>query len=109
MYYYSFNYSIIFLILTLLLSVQSAAYVSLKDYHLMKVFGTEIYIDLSGVISLTTGICIILLTIFTYLIEISIAEKDLVYLIIYPVFGLINFIGVVLGIFEDNEPFDFGE
>ena len=100
LYYHSFQDTLSFCILTLIISIQSSGYFCIN---------IDILVDLSGVISLTTGICIILLTIFTYLIEISIAEKDLVYLIIYPVFGLINFIGVVLGIFEDNEPFDFGE
>ena len=109
LYYHSFQDTLSFCILTLIISIQSSGYFCINEYHLIKTFGIDILVDLSGVISLTTGICIILLTIFTYLIEISIAEKDLVYLIIYPVFGLINFIGVVLGIFEDNEPFDFGE
>ena len=109
LYYHSFQDTLSFCILTLIISIQSSGYFCINEYHLIKTFGIDILVDLSGVISLTTGICIILLTIFTYLIEIAIAEKDLVYLIIYPVFGLINFIGVVLGIFENNEPFDFGE
>jgi len=109
LYYHSFNDTLSFCILTLIISVQSSGYFCLNEYHLIKVFGLDILVDLSGVVSLTTGICIIILTIFTYIIEISVAEKDLVYLIIYPIFGLINFIGVILGIFENNEPFDFGE
>ena len=103
------NYSIFFLILTLLLSVQSAAYCSLKDYHLMKVFGTEIYIDLSSVVNLTVGIFVIFLTALIYFIEMIIEDKDTAYLIIFPVFGLVNFIAVILGFFLDNKPFDYGE
>ena len=109
MYYYSFNYSIIFLILTLLLSVQSAAYVSLKDYHLMKVFGTEIYIDLSGVINLTAGIFVIILSAMVFFIETLVEDKDMAYSTIFPIFGIVNFIGVILGYFLDNKPFDYGE
>ena len=109
MYYNSFHYSIIFLLLTLLLSVQSAAFVSLKDYHLMKVFGTEIYIDLSGVINLTAGIFVIFLTVMVYFIETLVEDKDMAYSIIFPVFGLVNFIGVILGYFLDNKPLDYGE
>jgi hypothetical protein len=109
MYYNSFHYSIIFLLLTLLLSVQSAAFVSLKDYHLMKVFGTEIYIDLSGVINLTAGIFVILLTVMVYFIETLVEDKDMAYSIIFPVFGLVNFIGVILGYFLDNKPLDYDE
>jgi uncharacterized membrane protein len=109
MYYNSFHYSIIFLLLTLLLSVQSAAFVSLKDYHLMKVFGTEIYIDLSGVINLTAGIFVIFLTVMVYFIETLVEDKDTAYSIIFPVFGLVNFIGVILGYFLDNKPLDYDE
>ena len=109
MYYYSFHYSIFFLILTLLLSVQSAAYVSLRDYHLMKVFGQEIYIDLSGVINLTSGIFVIILSAIVYFIETFVEDKDLAYTTIFPVFGVINFVGVILGYFLDNNPIDYGE
>ena len=109
LYYQSLNYSIFFLILTLLLSVQCAAYFSLKDFHLMKVFGTEIYIDLSGVVNLTVGISVIFLTALIYFIEMILEDKDTAYLIIFPVFGLVNFIAVILGFFLDNEPFDYGE
>ena len=81
LYYHSFQDTLSFCILTLIISIQSSGYFCINEYHLIKTFGLDILVDLSGVISLTTGICIILLTIFTYLIEISIAEKDLVYLI----------------------------
>ena len=108
-YYYSFQYSLFFLILNLLLSIQAASYCSLKDYHLMKVFGTEIYIDLSGVVNLTVGIVVIILTALIYFIEMILDDKDMAYLIIFPVFGIINFISVILGFFLDNTPFDYGE
>jgi hypothetical protein len=108
-YYHSFHDSLIFSILTLVISIQSAGYYCLKEYHLIKVFGIDLLVDLSGVVSLTTGFCVIILTIFTYIMEITLEEKDFAYLIIFPIFGLFNFIGVVLGFFEDNEPFDYGE
>ena len=75
----------------------------------MKVFGTEIYIDLSGVVCLFTGICVIILTIVTYFIETVMEDKDTAYLIVFPVFGVFNFIGVILGFFEEDDPFDYGE
>jgi len=108
-YYHSFHDTLIFTILTLIIAVQSAGYYCLKEYHLIKVFGIDILVDLSGVVSLTTWICVIILTIFTYIIESTVAEKDLAYLIIFPKFGLFNFFGVVLGFFEDDQPFDYDE
>ncbi len=41
--------------------------------------------------------------------ESTLEEKDFAYLIIFPVFGIFNFIGVILSFFEDNEPFDYSE
>ena len=43
----------------------------------MKVFGTEIYIDLSGVVSLSPGIVVIILTILIYFIEMILDDKDM--------------------------------
>ena len=108
-YYYSFNSSFFFTFLTLLISVQSAAYYSLKDYHLMKVFGTDIYIDLSGVVCLFTGICVIILTFVTYWVEEVLTDKDTAYKIMFPIFGGFNFMGVILGFFEDDEPFNYDD
>ena len=108
-YYYTFRSSFWFTFLTLLISVQSAGYYSLKDYHLMKVFGTEIYIDLSGVVCLFTGIVVIILTFITYIIETELQDKDTAYFYIFPVFGIFNFMGVVLGLFEKDVPFNYDE
>ena len=108
-YYYSFHDTFSFCLLTLIVSVQSSGYYCLRDYHLIKVFGLDILADITGVVALTTGIIVIVLTVFTYLIEAMVPQKDLAYLVIFPSFGVFNFIGVILGFFEDNEPFDFGE
>ena len=108
-YYHSFHDTGSFTILTLIIAVQSAGYYCMKEFHLIKVFGIDILVDITGVVALTTGIIVIVLTIFTYIIEVSVAQKDLAYLIIFPAFGIFNFLGVILGFFEDEEPFDFGE
>ena len=108
-YYFSFQSSFGFTFLTLLISVQSAAYYSLKDYYLMKVYGTDIYIDISGIVCLFTGICVIILTFITYWIEEILNDKDTAYMIMFPVFGVFNYLGVILGFFEEDEPFDYGE
>ena len=108
-YYYSFHDTFSFCLLTLVISIQSAGYYCLRDFHLIKVFGLDILMDITGVVALTTGIIVIVLTIFTYIIESTIPQKDLAYLVIFPTFGIFNFLGVILGFFEDDEPFDFGE
>ena len=108
-YCLTFHNNFFFALSTLLIAVQSAAYYSLKDYHLMKVFGTEIYVDLSGFICLSTGIVVLALSFVTYWIEEECGDKDLAYWIIFPIFGAINGGGVILGFFEKDDPFDYGE
>ena len=109
LYYHTFHDTLSFTILTLIISIQSSGYLCLKEYHLIKVFGIDILVDISGVVSLTTGVCVIILTIFTYVIESTLEQKDLAYLVIFPIFGLFNFLGVILGFFEYDEPFNYDE
>jgi len=108
-YCLSFGHTFFFTFLTLLITVQGSAYYSLKDYHLMKVFGTDIYIDISGFLCLFTGILVIILTFITYWVEQVLEEKDTAYWIMFCIFGGINGIGLVLGFFEKDAPFDYGE
>jgi hypothetical protein len=108
-YCLSFGHTFFFTFLTLLVTVQGSAYYSLKDYHLMKVFGTDIYIDISGFVCLFTGILVIILTFVTYWVEQVLEEKDKAYWIMFCIFGGINGIGLVLGFFEKDTPFDYGE
>ena len=75
----------------------------------MKVFGTDIYIDISGFVCLFTGILVIILTFVTYWVEQVLEEKDRAYWIMFCIFGGINGIGLVLGFFEKDTPFDYGE
>ena len=108
-YYHSFHNSLSFTILTLIISIQNAGYSCLREYHVIKIFGIDVLVDISGVLTLTTGICVIILTILTYIIESTLEQKDVAYLIIFPAFGVFNFMGVVLGFFENDQPFDYGE
>ena len=108
-YCLTFNNSFFFALLTLLITVEGAAYYSIKDYHLMKVFGTDIYIDISGFVCLFTGIIVIILTFITYYVEEMLDDKDKAYWIMFCIFGGINGIGVVLGFFESDDPFVYEE
>ena len=110
-YCLTFNNSFFFSVLTLSIAIESAAYYSLKDYHLMKVFGTDIYIDLSGFVCLMTGIVVIILTFITFWVEeyMGEARKDVAYWIMFTIFGGINGIGVIMGFFEEDEPFKYDD
>ena len=110
-YCLTFNNSFFFSVLTLAIAVESAAYYSLKDYHLMKVFGTDIYIDLSGFVCLMTGIVVIILTFITFWVEeyMGEAKKDVAYWIMFTIFGGINGIGVIMGFFEEDVPFKYDD
>ena len=108
-YCLTFNNTFSFTLLTLLITVQGSAYYSLKDYQIMKIFGTDIYVDLSGFLCLFTGILVIILTFITYWVEQLLEEKDTAYWIMFCIFGGINGIGLVLGFFEDDKPFEYEE
>ena len=108
-YCLSFNSSFFFTLLTLLVTVEGSAYYSIKDYHLMKVFGTDIYVDISGFICLFTGIVVIIITFITFWVETALEDKDMAYWIMFCLFGGINGVGVILGLFESDDPFDYGE
>ena len=78
----------------------------MKEYHIIKVYGIDLLVVISSVKALATGICLIILTVFTYIIESTFENKDFTYLIIFPLFGVFNFLDVILGFFEDDEPFN---
>ena len=112
-YCLTFESDFLFSLATLAISIQSAAYYSLKDYHLMKVFGTDIYVDLSGIVTFFTGIVVIILTFITYNVEKTFESeedennKDIAYWIMFVMFGAFNGMGVILGFFEEDEPFNY--
>ena len=72
----------------------------------MKVFGKDIYIELSGYVSFLVAISVNLLTPITYFVS-GLKEKDMAYLILFISFGSLNLIGLILNFFIKETPIDF--
>ena len=80
-----------------------------NDCYLMKVFGTDIYIELIGYISFVTSLFVIVLSPLAYLIESNLEAKDNAFWILFIVFGTLNLVSLVLSLFINAEPFDYDE
>ena len=71
----------------------------------MKVFGKDIYIELSAFVSFLVSIAINLLTPITYVIT-GFEDKNLGYWILFISFGVINLVGTFLNFFLSETPID---
>ena len=80
-----------------------------NDCYLMKVFGTDIYIELIGYISFVTSLFVIVLSPLAYLVESNLEAKDNAFWILFIVFGTLNLVSLVLSLFINAEPFDYDE
>ena len=75
----------------------------------MKVFGKDIYIELSGYVSFLVAISVNLLTPITYFVQSELKEKDQAYWILFISFGSLNLIGLILNFFIKETPIDLKE
>ena len=76
----------------------------------MKVFGKDIYIELSGYVSFLVAIFVNLLTPIAYFIQSGLKEKkDQAYWILFISFGSLNLIGLILNFFIKETPIDLKE
>ena len=80
-----------------------------NDCYLMKVFGTDIYIELIGYISFVTTLFVVLLSPVAYLFETQLEVKDNAFWILFTIFGTLNLISLVLSFFINPEPFNYDE
>ena len=72
----------------------------------MKVFGKDIYIELSGYVSFLVASSVNILTPFTYFIISRLEKKELAYWILFVSFGGLNLIGLILNLFLEESPID---
>ena len=80
-----------------------------NDCYLMKVFGTDIYIELIGYISFVTNLFVVALSPLAYLVETKLEVKDNAFWILFTIFGTLNLISLVLSFFINAEPFNYDE
>lgn len=72
----------------------------------MKVFGKDVYIELSGYVSFLVAFTVNLLTPISYLVISKLERKELAYWILFLSFGSINLIGFILNLSLDETPID---
>ena len=108
-YCLTFKNSLIFFLVQNFLSFSAGGYYPVKDCFLMKVFGKDIYIELSGYVSFLVAISVNLLTPITYFVQSELKEKDQAYWILFISFGSLNLIGLILNFFIKETPIDLKE
>ncbi len=108
-YCLTFNNGLVFFMVQNFLSFSAGGYYPIKDCYLMKVFGNDIYIELSGYVSFLVAITINLLTPITYLVQSNLEDKEIGYWILFVTFGVFNLIGLILNIFLKETPLDMKE
>ena len=104
-YCLTFENSLIFFLVQNFLSFSAGGYYPVKDCYLMKVFGKDIYIELSGYVSFLVAISINLLTPISYFVQSWVEDrKETVYWILFLTFGALNFVGLILNFFLKESP-----
>ena len=98
-YCLTFKNSLVFFLVQNFLSFSAGGYYPVKDCFLMKVFGKDIYIELSGYVSFLVAFSVNLLTPLSYFVISGLQNKDMAYWILFLSFGALNFIGFILNFF----------
>ncbi len=108
-YCLTFKDGLIFFLTQNFLSFSAGGYYPVKDCYLMKVFGNDIYIELSGYVSFLVAFTINLLTPITYFVQSTMEEKEVAYWILFVSFGILNLVGLILNFFIKETPLDLKE
>lgn len=109
LYCFTFKNGLLFFIVQNILSFSAGGYYPVKDCFLMKVYGKDLYIELSGYVSFLIAIVVNLLTPITYFVHTGLEEKDTSYWILFLSFGTLNLIGLILNFFLEEKPIDLEE
>ena len=108
-YCLTFQNGLIFFLVQNFLSFSAGGYYPVKDCYLMKVFGKDIYIELSAFASFLVSIAINLITPVTYFVMSGYEDKETAYWILFVSFGAINLVGTILNFFLKETPIDKNE
>ena len=109
LYCLTFNNSLIFFLVQILLSFSSGGYYPLKDFFLLKVFPKEIYIELNSYVSLLVALSINISTSLSYCLISLINDNDLSFWILFISFGALSLIGFILNCFTNEKKINLKE
>ena len=105
-YCFTFKNSLVFFLVQNILSFSAGGYYPVKDCFLMQVFGKDIYIELSGLVSFLVAVSVNILTPICYFVLSRFPQKEVAYWILFLSFGALNFIGLILNCFLKETPVD---
>ena len=102
----TFKNGLLFLIFQNFLSFTSGGYYPIQDCYLMRVFGTGIFIELSGFTSFLVSIVINALTPISAAVVSGFKNKESAYWVLFCSFGFLSLISTILNFFLSEEPVD---
>ena len=104
----SFHNGILFVLEVLAVAFSLNGFNIIIDPHLMKVFGMENFVEICGVIRSSSGIAEIFSVVLAFYLEnYFTGSKDYAYKWMYFISGMTGFTSFVLGIFENDEKFNY--
>ena len=110
------NGGIMFFVFTNIASFTSGGFYSVKDYFLINVFGSEVYVSIIGYVNFLSAVVVIALTPLVYYFEkfsfndneVNNNKKSTVgFWIIFVIFGACSAISLVLSYFIKEDTFDY--
>ena len=103
-YCFTFKNGLIFFLVQNLLSFSAGGYYPVKDCYLMKVYGKDLYIELSGYVSFLVAFAVNLITPISFFVKSLMEDKEMAYWILFITFGSLNLIGLILNFFLKETP-----
>ena len=109
-YCFTFGHNMAFFWSTNLESFFNGCIFPFNDCYLMKVFGTNIYIEIIGYISFLTNLFVVAMSPLSFYIETGLNDnKTAAYWILFIIFGTLSLISFILSFFINIEPFNYDE
>ena len=104
----SFHNEILFVLEVLAVAFSYNGFNIIIDPHLMKVYGMENFVEICGVIRSSSGIAEICSVILAFYLEnYFTGSKDYAYKWMYFISGITGFTSFVLGLFENDDKFNY--
>ena len=103
-YCFTLKNGLIFFLVQNLLSFSAGGYYPVKDCYLMKVYGKDLYIELSGYVSFLVAFAVNLITPISFFVKSLMEDKEMAYWILFITFGTLNLIGLILNFFLKETP-----
>ena len=106
-FFYSYKHENLFFFLIMLMRFIMGGEIQVGNPHFMKVFGLEYFIEIAGIIGLSTLFLSPLCSFLAFYIGKMEEKRDLALKIMYMTGGGLSFVSVILAAFETEEPFNY--